>query len=299
MDLKKDAKKVRVQAVTQKSPPRIGPASELTLQVQLSQGEFTLNSIEIVKGGRAVKEIDIQGDEQGPIAATPESKGTTFNVVDPLIFQGSVEIVVYFSSSLNDLEEIKETGLQLKLNTTTIVDKVASPCEFTITQPVIIDGLTPAPTVISRKDSVPTQYTRNIERFEAIQNTAEKLKFEKYAEAVDALLCKGTADEPYRDKTNRLLRGRSLPFTGDDAYRVLKAATEAYLLLNGTADFSTSGYNADLAARIGAVGGFGKDPGGEDSSMTRYFQLVYARLPNEQLKKQVFPAYDELSGRLD
>lgn len=275
-----------------KSPPRIGPGSELTLLVKLGKEATKLKQINVTKGKNAIKQIDIQGGTAGRLAVNPTT-GALVSSCDVLdISTGEFQLVLYFSTRLEDLREIKDDGVELELCTGTNT-------KTTISQPVIVEGLTPQQPVISRKDSVPTEYTRNIERFDVIQKTAEALKFENYARAIDDLLCKGTADEGYRSKANNLLQGRALPFTGDDAYRVLKAATEAYLLWQGTADLKDASYNAELAARIGAVGGIVPDEKDSDPEKLRYYQLVYARLPNEQLKKQVFPAYDDSYGKLD
>lgn len=284
---------VQCAVVDAKSPPRIGPGSELTLLVKLGSQITTLTRITVNKGKNAIKQIDIQGGTAGRLAVNPNTGelGSPFNDLD--ISTGEFQLVLYFSTRLEDLREIKDDGVELVLT----VNENNS--VITISQPVIVEGLTPQQPVISRKDSVPTEYTRNIERFDVIQKTAEALKFENYARAIDDLLCKGTADEGYRSKANNLLRGRALPFTGDDAYRVLKAATEAYLLWQGTADLKDVSYNAELAARIGAVGGIVPDEKDSDPEKLRYYQLVYARLPNEQLKKQVFPAYDDSYGKLD
>lgn len=282
---------VQCAVVDAKSPPRIGPGSELTLLVKLSSEITGEHQIRVNKGKNAIKQIDVQG---GPAGRCDVISNT--GIVDGLSLNLSTkefQLVLYFSTRLEDLREIKDDGVELVLT----VNENKS--VITISQPVIVEGLTPQQPVISRKDSVPTEYTRNIERFDVIQKTAEALKFENYARAIDDLLCKGTADEGYRSKANNLLRGRALPFTGDDAYRVLKAATEAYLLWQGTADLKEVSYNAELAARIGAVGGIVPDEKDSDPEKLRYYQLVYARLPNEQLKKQVFPAYDDSYGKLD
>lgn len=284
---------VQCAVVDAKSPPRIGPGSELTLLVKLGREITKLTSITVNKGKNAIKQIDVQGGPDGRFDVNPETGELAPSCKGLDISTGEFQLVLYFSTRLEDLREIKDDGVELVLT----VNENKS--VITISQPVIVEGLTPQQPVISRKDSVPTEYTRNIERFDVIQKTAEALKFENYARAIDDLLCKGTADEGYRSKANNLLRGRALPFTGDDAYRVLKAATEAYLLWQGTADLKEVSYNAELAARIGAVGGIVPDEKDSDPEKLRYYQLVYARLPNEQLKKQVFPAYDDSYGKLD
>lgn len=287
---------VQCAVVDAKSPPRIGPGSELTLLVKLGRQITTQPEITVKKGKNAIKQIDIQGGTAGRLAVTPETGELEPSGGGLDISTDEFQLVLYFSTRLEDLREIKDDGVELVL---TVNDCGKDKSDITISQPVIVEGLTPQQPVISRKDSVPTEYTRNIERFDVIQKTAEALKFENYARAIDDLLCKGTADEGYRSKANNLLRGRALPFTGDDAYRVLKAATEAYLLWQGTADLKDVSYNAELAARIGAVGGIVPDEKDSDPEKLRYYQLVYARLPNEQLKKQVFPAYDDSYGKLD
>lgn len=188
-----------------KVAPRIGPGSELTLLVKLGSQITTLTRITVNKGKNAIKQIDIQGGTAGRLAVNPNTGelGSPFNDLD--ISTGEFQLVLYFSTRLEDLREIKDDGVELVLT----VNENNS--VITISQPVIVEGLTPQQPVISRKDSVPTEYTRNIERFDVIQKTAEALKFENYARAIDDLLCKGTADEGYRSKANTRCEGEPCP----------------------------------------------------------------------------------------
>jgi hypothetical protein len=65
----------------------------------------------------------------------------------------------------------------------------------------------------------------------AIRNSTGALSFNRYLQWIDPILCGGEAPEG-NDLLQQLLRTRALPFPDMDAYRVLKIATEAFMLVN-------------------------------------------------------------------
>lgn len=88
-----------------------------------------------------------------------------------------------------------------------------------------------------------TEPTADTSFFRALLNSTEALSFNKYLRFMDYLLCgeNGLDDLPgfeqdrfgrKRDEYGRLRNLRLLPFTDSDAYRVVKAATEAFVMIN-------------------------------------------------------------------
>ena len=276
--------RARTLETSTKSPPRIGPGSELTLKVSLPM-ECSVKGITVDQDQiSAIENIELQGENW---TYSNQTGKLCFNdKANTCLLCSSLELIISFASSIEKLKTIHEKGLHLQV----VRDGNAEVYE--IYQPVVVEGLEPIPTVLSRKDSVPTQYTRNIERFAEIRSKCEALKFENYQKRVYDLLCVGVQNEnSLLTGTNQYLKSRSLPFTGDDSYRVLKAATEAFLLDEGVANFEGAGVNLSEASRIGAVNvGAAAASDYDKGKGTRYFQLVYQRLPNENLKKQVSAA---------
>lgn len=78
--------------------------------------------------------------------------------------------------------------------------------------------------------------TPDVSFWTAIKNGTEALSFKSYAEFMDFLFCGGInpfdieTEGKFRDKLVELNKNRSLPFNNVDAYRVLKVATEAFVM---------------------------------------------------------------------
>ncbi|MBB3220041.1 hypothetical protein [Pseudoduganella umbonata] len=86
-----------------------------------------------------------------------------------------------------------------------------------------------------------TEATPDLALWTLIRNSTEALSFNHYRDFLDELFCGRTVDtvdrdsEPFKSTRaafNDLKRRRALPFTDSDAYRVLKAATEAFVMVN-------------------------------------------------------------------
>lgn len=83
-----------------------------------------------------------------------------------------------------------------------------------------------------------TEVTEDLPLWVAIRNGTEALSFNNYLRYIDLLFCaehrKGAHGSftVERDLFNTLKGKRFLPFTDTDAYRVLKAATEAFVMVN-------------------------------------------------------------------
>jgi hypothetical protein len=88
-----------------------------------------------------------------------------------------------------------------------------------------------------------TEPTTDTAFFRALLNSTEGLSFNTYLRFMDSLFCGEPVGDDipdferarFTEKTaqfNRLLPLRLLPFTDSDAYRVIKAATEAFVMIN-------------------------------------------------------------------
>lgn len=102
---------------------------------------------------------------------------------------------------------------------------------------------------------------------------------------------------------NRLRQSRFLPFNDTDAYRLLKVATEAFLLVNGGVLLNNFTFIADDIAELNSrLGGTTFNLAGLDQAWDRYLEdvngtpnatlpylaLIRNKLSDEQLKNQVF-----------
>ena len=93
-----------------------------------------------------------------------------------------------------------------------------------------------------------TEPTSDLKLWAAIRTSTEALSFDRYLSFMNLLFCGDRNTNSLSAETtvlNRLLQRRFLPFTDTDAYRLLKAATEAFVIVN--------------------CGVFTGDPGGIDS----------------------------------
>lgn len=80
-----------------------------------------------------------------------------------------------------------------------------------------------------------TEPTADLRLWAAIRTSTEALSFDKYLRFMDVLFCGDrNANAPPAETAvyNRLLQRRFLPFTDTDAYRVMKVATEAFVVVN-------------------------------------------------------------------
>jgi hypothetical protein len=82
-----------------------------------------------------------------------------------------------------------------------------------------------------------TSPTSDLPLWLVIKNTTEDIRFDNYLRFMDLVLCgDGRADtdgkRAVQDSFNRLSKKRALPYNDVDAYRLLKVATEAFLMVN-------------------------------------------------------------------
>jgi hypothetical protein len=77
--------------------------------------------------------------------------------------------------------------------------------------------------------------TTDLALWAVIRKSSESMSFSNYLRFIDLVLCGGTADEkhPAEAEFGKLKRKRFLPYNDSDAYRLLKVATEAFVVVNG------------------------------------------------------------------
>jgi hypothetical protein len=87
---------------------------------------------------------------------------------------------------------------------------------------------------LSRTETEPTE---DLPLWTLIRNSTEAMSFTNYLHFIDGLFCKGSLSPPVSGPAaqalfNTLVTRRTLPFVDADSYRVLKAATEAFVMVN-------------------------------------------------------------------
>ena len=85
---------------------------------------------------------------------------------------------------------------------------------------------------LQRSENTPTT---DLALWVVIRKATEALSFDQYSKFMDSVLCGGAEADLPKDARmifNSLRKRRALPFTDSDAYRLLKVATEAFLMVN-------------------------------------------------------------------
>ncbi len=186
----------------------------------------------------------------------------------------------------------------------------------TISIPVELPSATPVTVV--RKDSIATNYSQVIAFQELVNQSCDRLNFENYAKYMDYLLCGGTNPDENNtnvfDKANNVAKRLHLPFNDTSAYRILKMATEAFVLvMSESKPDSTDKLDAKIYAqanRIGAINGLIANPGTDfknrytsdynfpndyagEKVVIPYLQAIFARLEIQGIKKSHFLGFNE------
>lgn len=164
---------------------------------------------------------------------------------------------------------------------------------------------------LRRSASEPTQ---DIPLWVTIRRSSDALSFDNYSDKMRLLLC-NPAEEPALDPTAskfaRLRRRRFLPYNDTDAYRLLKVATEAFVMVNCgvtlpgfpfDTDF-TRGDAADATRRLNRPvtlndlnswwDGYLRRVNGSSDRTLPYLALVRAKLADQGLKSSIFAAEDD------
>lgn len=164
-----------------------------------------------------------------------------------------------------------------------------------------------------------TDYTDDLALWVVIRRSTEAISFDNYSRFMDIVLCGANS---FRDETipikplfDKLQQRRFLPFNDTDAYRLLKVATEAFLLVNSGVALNNFQPNnrvpgeekypfddadiSDLNTRLGGanfnIDTVGKgwdryleDINGSPNSVLPYLAIIRSKFGNEPLKNQIF-----------
>lgn len=158
-----------------------------------------------------------------------------------------------------------------------------------------------------------------------IRNSTDGLAFKNYQRYMDVVLCNvppdGLFDEFERRKITAkqagyadLQKRRFLPFTDSDAYRLLKVATESFVMVNcGVAFTNFPPFDQeDLEVLIGRTGvdGLGMDRferlwkkyleavNGTQHKTLPYLALIASKLPEVRLKNQIFAGFPAVGANV-
>jgi hypothetical protein len=153
---------------------------------------------------------------------------------------------------------------------------------------------------LSRTETAPTS---DLKLWGAIKRSSEQLAFTQYDSFMEQLFCddgRNAVRPRERARYDQLLTRRFLPFTDTDAYRVMKAATEAFVMVNcgvlpdaddgsrdgGLGDFSTYLQRRDLPHP-------GRAPYLENVNgvqMLPYLAIIRRKLPDVPLRSELAAA---------
>jgi len=89
--------------------------------------------------------------------------------------------------------------------------------------------------------------TTDLALWAMIRKSSESMSFSNYLRFIDFVLCGGTADDKLNQPKNEfgeLHKRRFLPYNDSDAYRLLKVATEAFVVVNGGVMPSRKGFQS-------------------------------------------------------
>lgn len=111
---------------------------------------------------------------------------------------------------------------------------------FMLSEALTVDDAPAVPVrgeVVTHAARTETEFLPDIAHWMAIKNSTEAMSFNNYKLFIDQLFCKEPKDPhgPFTEANaafQSLQKRRFLPFTDTDAYRVLKAATEAFVMVN-------------------------------------------------------------------
>ncbi len=139
-----------------------------------------------------------------------------------------------------------------------------------------------------------------------IRKSTQAISFNNYFNFMNLVLCSPNTNTVYKD----LLAIRALPFNDTDAYRLLKVATEAFLLTNGGVALNLDNFTFeqpdidDLKSRISGnvtdLGGSWKrylrSINGVDDPMLPYLALVNRKFGSETFREQVITTQSANAG---
>jgi hypothetical protein len=162
-----------------------------------------------------------------------------------------------------------------------------------------------------------TEPTPDLPLWVVIRNSTQAMSFNNYQKFIDFVLCQkplsdefidtyeGKRFQPKKDRFADLEKRRYLPFTDTDAYRLLKVATEAFVIVNcGVAlkDFQPTPKDHDfLVNRVNPLSpvdlkllwvDYLEFVNGTSSQTLPYLALIRNKLPEIALKNSIFADAD-------
>lgn len=143
-----------------------------------------------------------------------------------------------------------------------------------------------------------------------IRQTTEAMSFENYSKYMDLILCapgQDRAQNPVEKKFEALRKLRFLPYNDTDAYRLLKIATEAFLVVSCGVDIKNIKFTEDDYAYLTQrdidtqgtelpmfLSKYLKSVNGTPGDQTLpYLALIRDKLRDERLKDSIFPAEND------
>ena len=182
-----------------------------------------------------------------------------------------------------------------------------------ISIPVEMPGTAPA--MVVRKDSIATNYTQVIAFQQLVDDSCNRLSFDNYAKYMNFLLCGGANPDvkiEVMPRAKDVAKRLHLPFNDTNAYRILKMATEAFVLvMSESKPENANELNSKIQQRansIGAIHGLITNPGtafknertkgyeglkSGQNVIIPYLDAIFARLDIQGIKKQHFLGFNE------
>jgi hypothetical protein len=274
-------------------------------------------------------ELDAKLDSDKEYAITIEpfiAKPGTLNVTGADTTRdatsGAPEFVIFKVASCNpppvirlqfvvdDNASIPSKSLEVRIAKGTNLPGSSDP---SISIPVEMPGTAPA--MVVRKDSIATNYTQVIAFQQLVDDSCNRLSFDNYAKYMNFLLCGGANPDvkiEVMPRAKDVAKRLHLPFNDTNAYRILKMATEAFVLvMSESKPENANELNSKIQQRansIGAIHGLISNPGTafknanttkrtdesvNDKVIIPYLDAIFARLDIQGIKKQHFLGFDE------
>jgi hypothetical protein len=142
-----------------------------------------------------------------------------------------------------------------------------------------------------------SRMTEDVSLWVAIRNSTDTLSFDRYFDFMEWLFCKDDTTAGPFDISYPKARRRMLPFTDTDAYRNVKAATEAFVMAN--CGVTADGFDADdaryvksqlvvdvdLSDLVTLFDSYLESAAGPGSHVLPYLALIRRKLKDEGIKK--------------
>jgi hypothetical protein len=221
---------------------------------QIRVGDCLHVKVGFAGAGRSVSQQHVK--LQLPRGASPLS-ADPYSFTLPIRSAGQQQIAMALQFARLPMPSVAadESKAAARSSSVSPVDAMAS---YAIKEGIDVVAREPAPIVgnvnvsMTRTETEPTD---DVRLWAAIRSSTESLSYDHYARFMEQLFCnhdnKNAGSAAEKDMFRTLLGRRALPFNDTDAYRVMKAATEAFVIVNcgvytGERDIDTDPVLADL-----------------------------------------------------